>query len=144
MKFDRARALTAAALPAVIGVILILTLSPTPSTAPPGPPLEGCWVCGARGVADVIANILLFTPLGVVLSLRMWRAGRSVLFGALLSAAIELAQFRVPGRDPSIGDLLFNTLGTGAGILLVYTWPYWRAPARRWLAPTAAAGAAVP
>jgi hypothetical protein len=94
-------------------------------------------------VADVIANVLLFMPLGVVLFLRTRRAGRSVLLGALLSAAIELIQFRVPGRDPSLGDLLFNTLGTGAGILLVRAWPHLRAPARRWLAPTAAAGAAL-
>jgi hypothetical protein len=135
------RALTAAALPAVVAVILVLTLTPT--SAPPGPPLERCWVCGARGVADVIANVLLFLPLGVVLFLRTRRAGRSVLCGALLSAAIELIQFRLPGRDPSLGDLLFNTLGTGAGVLFVVSAPLWRAPARRWLAPSVAAGAAV-
>lgn len=144
MSFDRSRArafAAAAALPAVVAVILVLTLTPT--DAAPGPALERCWVCGARGVADVIANVLLFAPLGVVLFLRARRAGRSVLLGALLSAAIELIQFHVPGRDPSFGDLLFNTLGTGVGVLLVVTAPFWRAPARRWLAPSVAAGAAL-
>lgn len=139
----RGRALATAALPAVIGVILVLTLTPTPSTAPAGPPLEGCWVCGARGLADVIANVLLFTPLGVALFLRSRRVGWSVLFGALLSAAIELTQYHVPGRDPSLGDLVFDTLGTGAGALLAHSWPLWRAPARRWVAPSVAAAAAL-
>jgi len=33
-----------------------------------------------------------------------------------------------PGRDPSVGDLVFNTLGTAVGVLLVRTAPTWLWP----------------
>ncbi|HET8654385.1 MAG TPA: VanZ family protein [Longimicrobiaceae bacterium] len=123
-------------------VILVATLTPTRPM--PGPPLEGCWVCGAKGLADVIANVLLFTPLGAALFLRTRRVGWSLLFGALLSAGVELTQYHVPGRDPSLGDLLSNTLGTGLGVLVVASWPLWRAPGRRrWVAPLLATAVAL-
>ena len=49
-------------------------------------------------------------------------------FAFLLSACIELAQTFIPGRDPSLGDVTFNTLGAAAGQLAALL-------ARRWLVP---------
>jgi VanZ family protein len=138
----RPRRAATLALAASTLVILVATLTPTRTM--PGPPLEGCWVCGAKGLADVIANVLLFTPLGAALFLRTRRVGWSLFLGALLSAAVELTQYHIPGRDPSLGDLLSNTLGTGLGVLVVGTWPLWRAPGRRrWVAPLVATAVAL-
>jgi hypothetical protein len=81
-------------------------------------PLVGCLVCGERGLADAIVNILLFLPLGVILSAGCIRLRRIALSAAALSAAIELAQFLIPGRDPSVGDVFFNTSGAIVGVLL--------------------------
>jgi hypothetical protein len=53
-----------------------------------------------------------------------------VLCAAILSALIETAQLLViAGRDPSIGDVLFNTLGAAVGCGLAGT-------AATWLTPT--------
>ncbi len=72
-------------------------------------------------------NLLLFVPLGWLLA-DTGRTGRrnapfwsallaAVAAGALLSLGIELIQLPIPGRDASLGDLAFNTLGAGLGAL---------------------------
>lgn len=89
------------------------TLVPSRGQAEPS---FGCIVCGDRGVADAIVNAILFTPLGVGMALAGLRFRRAAPLGALVSALVELAQLLViPGRDPSVGDLLFNTIGTAIG-----------------------------
>ena len=118
-----------------VGGILAATTFPTPA-ADLGR-IGLCLVCGERGVADALLNLLLFAPLGALLWIAGWRAGRIVGGAALLSAAIELAQLLVvAGRDPNIGDVLFNTLGAAAGAGLV-------ASSARWIAPTPARAAAL-
>lgn len=75
-----------------------------------------CLVCGDTGMADVLLNIALFVPLGLALGLKRVRPSRTLLIGVLLSTAIELLQATlVAGRDPSISDVLTNTMGTLAG-----------------------------
>jgi hypothetical protein len=54
-----------------------------------------------------------------------------VLFGAGLSAFIELAQLLVPSRYPSLWDLGFNTAGAFLGVLLAERAPGLLAPPRR-------------
>ncbi len=110
---------------AALAVILIATLFPFPGSAIAEVPLTDCFVCGERGVADVIANIILFMPFGAALAWRGERTWRIVLAGALLTISIEFLQQLIPGRDPSLSDLVFNTVGTAAGI------PFWHA-ATRW------------
>ena len=88
-----------------------------------------CVVCGNRGTADLLLNSALFMPLGAALALRGQPRRRIVLFAALLSSAIELSQFVIPGRDPTPGDVVANTLGAALGALLVNH-------ARAWLFPT--------
>jgi hypothetical protein len=89
-----------------------------------------CVVCGERGIADVLVNLLLFLPLGAALAAAGLRTSRCVFAGALLSAAVEFAQLFIPGRDPSLGDVVFNTAGSGLGAVLVATAPYWLLPPR--------------
>jgi hypothetical protein len=112
---------------ATTAVILAATLSPIAGEEPQR--WLACVVCGDRGIADVLINILLFVPLGAALA----RAGvprvRCVLGGALLSAGVEFAQVFIPGRDPSLGDMLSNTVGAALGVALVATAPYWLRPA---------------
>lgn len=86
-------------------------------------------VCGDRGTADVLVNILLFLPFGAALTVTGVPLSRCVLGGALLSAGVEFAQLYIPGRDPSLGDVVSNTLGSGLGVLLVATASRWFLPA---------------
>jgi hypothetical protein len=102
-----------------LGAIGLATL--TPSTGPGIEPSFACVFCGERAFSDILVNAILFAPLGVGLALSGVRARRAVLGGGLVSATVELAQLLiVPGRDPSIGDVLFNTTGTAVGIALVW------------------------
>ena len=57
---------------------------------------------------------------------------RVVAIGALLSFGIEFSQQWIPGRDPSLGDIVCNTISTALGVLLVVAAPIWLwAPPRR-------------
>jgi glycopeptide antibiotics resistance protein len=80
---------------------------------------------GQRG--DIVANVLLFLPLGLFLmqSLRRPPGWREVLAataaGALLSCGIELLQFYDRSRQTTLSDVYSNTagacLGAVAGVL---------------------------
>jgi hypothetical protein len=75
--------------------------------------------------ADVVLNVLFYVPFGLfgVWSLpARWPAWARVLVaiagGALLSLAVELAQFYVSSRVTSPADLAMNALGTSIGAIL--------------------------
>jgi hypothetical protein len=75
-----------------------------------------CLLCGERGIADAALNVALFMPLGFLVAGRR-RAGLVAgLAGAVLSSAIEVAQLAVPGRFPTLGDVVWNTAGAPAGV----------------------------
>ncbi len=80
---------------------------------------------GDTALADLIANLLLFLPLGLSLTLAGVRPWRVVALGALLSCTVEFLQQWIPGRDPSVGDILCNTISTALGALLVARAPAW-------------------
>lgn len=124
------RALARAALFLVIGLILAATLLPTGTVR-----VEGGWVrclvCGSRGTADVIANLLLFLPLGAALALLRGTGKQTFLFAAILSTSIELAQEYVPGRQSSLPDVLLNTAGALLGVALARSAPRWIAAGAR-------------
>jgi hypothetical protein len=98
-----------------IGLIAIATLTPTPGAT------RGemfCLACGERGVADVILNVLLFVPFGLALASLGLTLRRSLLAGFLLSFGLELFQLLLPGRDPTVSDLLCNSVGSVVGYAL--------------------------
>ncbi len=68
------------------------------------------------GAADLILNFLLFLPFGW--SLRSLKLFKVAALSLLLSLSVESAQFFLPGRFPSLSDLIFNTLGGAFGALL--------------------------
>jgi VanZ family protein len=121
-------------LPLAVALAAVLLLTLTPATAPPdaGPALLDLEISGLRGLADSIANVLLFLPLGIAAAIRFpgWR--RPVLGALLLSVAIEVVQLAIPGRFTSPADVAFNTLGATAGVALAHTAPWWLRPPGPW------------
>ena len=75
--------------------------------------------------ADILTNLLVYMPLGLLLILSLGNRFSTVknillvtLCSALLSLALEYLQTRLPGRVPSVLDLILNTLGGLAGGLI--------------------------
>jgi hypothetical protein len=93
----------------------------------PGEPSSEPRVCCYP--ADFTLNILLFVPLGVGLAMMGARIPLAALAGLVFSAAIETSQLWIPGRFPSMTDVLSNSLGTVLGAVLIWGWP---ARARWW------------
>ena len=130
------------ALALVVAAILAVTLFPNAGEETPTP--AWCFVCGERGVAHVLLNIILFAPLGALLTLtgvpRRW----TWLSGCLFSACIEFAQRFIPGRDSGLDDVLSNTTGTIVGSLIAVAAVAWlRRPGRPSVLGALAAAAAV-
>ncbi len=67
------------------------------------------------GWIEFIANVALFVPLGVVLSLILRRPVLGLVLAIGVSIAVELAQLLLPGRVPSMRDVLANALGAAVG-----------------------------
>jgi VanZ like family len=103
-------------------LIAFATLLPIPGETQ----IQGfCLICGSRGTADLLLNILLFMPLGAALARRGTPRIRVFLFGLLLSGTIECAQFFIPGRDPSVSDVIANTCGAVLGALIARSAHVW-------------------
>lgn len=106
---------------AALAIILALTLRHGEMPNPHG--FAWCIGCGALGTLDVILNIALFVPFGATLTWA-WRGGggailRAAIASFIVSLAIELSQLLLlSGRDPSLSDVIGNTLGGGGGALL--------------------------
>lgn len=82
---------------------------------------------GSTSFSDVIQNILLFIPVGILGRLSLLNYRNSILnsiiilfYGASLSFSVECLQLFTTDRTPSITDLITNTFGTLLGILLSY------------------------
>src|SRR5258706_399277 len=103
--------------------ILYLTLKPGVGLVAEGWSYQ--LTSGDAALAELIQNLILFIPLGICLTLVGVRPPYVVLLGALLSFGVEFAQRSIPGRDPSFGDLLCNTISTAIGALLAVTAPTW-------------------
>jgi len=80
---------------------------------------------GDAALAELIANLILFIPLGITLTLTGLKPMRVIAAGALLSFTVEFLQQWIPGRDPSLGDIVANTNSTALGVLLVVAAPLW-------------------
>jgi len=80
---------------------------------------------------DVAVNVLIYVPLGAAAALALARkhsravaVGLAIPLGMVLSAALEMLQIYVPGRQCSLMDVVSNTAGTAAGALAALMfWP---------------------
>lgn len=70
------------------------------------------------GMVEMGANIALFMPLGLLLTLSTARPWVGAAWGLVVSACAELAQVLIPGRVTSLRDLFANTLGAAIGALV--------------------------
>ena len=68
-----------------------------------------CIVCGELGAVDVLLDLALFFPLGAALGLRGHRTRSIAALSLVVSIAVELLQAVIPGRDPTVSDVLTNT-----------------------------------
>jgi len=95
----------------------VLTLTLLPGSGKEAVPRGLCVLCGTFGLADFLRNVLLFTPLGLLVGRRLGVA-RTALLAAAFSGGIEVAQSVIPGRSPALGDVIANTTGGAMGGLL--------------------------
>lgn len=111
----------------VVFAILVATLTPTGVNRHP---FSFALEFGGRGLADAIVNVWLFVPFGLAVS---WRRPVVVaaVSGLLLTTSVELAQMLIPGRDPALSDIIFNTLGAVGGGLLAQRRRWWLTPNTR-------------
>jgi hypothetical protein len=72
------------------------------------------------GWVEFTANILLFVPLGFLLTLIARPHWLGVVIGLLVSAAVELVQIVIPSREASLRDVLSNTCGAAVGAGLAW------------------------
>lgn len=83
------------------------------------------WFIGYRQI-EFAANIALFIPFGIMLTLRLHRPWwwLSVIIAAAVSGAVELAQgIFLPQRFPAWSDIVANTFGAFIGaILVLFIW----------------------
>ena len=82
-----------------------------------------CVLCDDGSVPDAIGNTVLFLPLGFALAQALTGAGRTFAVAAGLSLLVETAQFIIPGRDPNLGDLIFNSAGATLGWMVAQSGP---------------------
>ena len=110
-------------------MILVITLTPAGN----GPPLPFSFELGVgrRWLADAILNLCLFIPLGFALGWNSRSPAKAVCLGLLLSITVEMAQMWIPGRDPSLTDIIFNTAGTAVGALIALRPRVWLLPDQR-------------
>jgi concanavalin A-like lectin/glucanase superfamily protein/VanZ like protein len=87
-----------------------------------------CLLCGPASLADGLVNVALFLPLGVALSVVDYALRRAVVLSAWFSLSVELAQFAIPGREPSLQDFMCNVVGAALGGGLVRLASRWASP----------------
>ena len=113
----RSAGLTAVAWLAVIAFFTLGPGDPGEKAAP-----ISCLRCGSFWLTDMIANVLLFVPLGVAGAISDLRPHRILLVGASLSVGIEIWQFLgVAGRDATLVDVVTNSVGALLGALCAPT-----------------------
>lgn len=72
------------------------------------------------GWIEFTANILMFVPLGFLLTLLLRHHWWGVALALALSAFVEIAQIVIPSRQPSLRDILANVLGAAIGAALAW------------------------
>jgi len=73
-----------------------------------------CLWCSSRPGADKVLNWVLFIPGGLALC-ELLGLRRAIFVGAVLTLSIEMAQGAIPGRHPSLSDMVLNSAGAATG-----------------------------
>lgn len=73
-------------------------------------------------ISDILGNIALFLPLGVIITLQNKRnhSTNLLLFlsGVALATTLQVLQLYTPSRDPNLLDVIWNIVGIITGILV--------------------------
>jgi VanZ like family len=102
---------------AMLAVILVATLTPLRGSS--ATTNFWCIWCGQYAALDILANVVMFVPLGFALAMATDRRWINVLACFVLTVTVELLQIRViSGRDASLSDILANSLGGLVGVEL--------------------------
>jgi glycopeptide antibiotics resistance protein len=72
------------------------------------------------GWIEFAANIALFVPLGFLLTLLFRHPWYGTILSVVLSAGVEIAQIVIPDRQPTVRDVVSNSLGAAIGALLAW------------------------
>lgn len=72
------------------------------------------------GWIEFVANVVMFIPLGLLLTLLTRRHWLGTLIALALSAAAELGQIVIPSRQPSVRDVVANVLGAAIGAAIAW------------------------
>jgi len=75
----------------------------------------------ASTVFEFLANIVLFVPLGLLVSVAWPRMSwwLTMLTGLVTTLVIEVVQTMMPSRVPAVSDVVGNAAGTAIGALFV-------------------------
>jgi hypothetical protein len=111
-----------------VGLLLIAVLTLTPDLAAGTQHPSLCVICGARGGEDAFLNVLLFIPFGFGLRLRGMNRWRAWALTIATTVLVETLQIYIPGRDSTLGDVVMNSVGGLAGILLCDSMRVWLFP----------------
>jgi VanZ family protein len=100
--------------------------------------LAGTWKQLPQSRGDLLANLLLYMPLGLIATLsfssgtsRIVAAALAVAVGTALSLTMELTQFYDPGRFSALSDVYLNVMSTAAGAASAWFWGARRAALAR-------------
>jgi hypothetical protein len=113
----RAAAWALAAYVAAVAVVLLSPVSPERLVAATTALLRDDLglVMVRQGWVEFAANVALFVPVGLLVTLVTRRLWLGVVLALVLSAGAELVQELLPGRTASLRDVLANTLGAAIG-----------------------------
>ncbi|PYP13515.1 MAG: hypothetical protein DMD56_00355 [Gemmatimonadetes bacterium] len=103
-----------------LGLVAASTLVPMPTHGMRGDEIPFfCLGCGDYALADAVANVVLFVPLGWALSRAGLRAYLALAVALTTTIGVEWLQHGfIPGRVASMSDILTNALGGAVGIAL--------------------------
>ena len=99
-----------------VGAVAYVTLKPAGYTPPLTLRSFLCVGCGMFGGSDIIRNWVLFIPGGLIGAL-VFPMRWAVALPVFVTVVVEVVQIGVPGREPALQDLVFNSLGAASGVL---------------------------
>lgn len=110
---------------AYVVVVAVVVLSPV-SYAGIVHRLDG-WLRDGLGITvfgsgwiEFAANIVMFLPLGFLLTLLFRHPWYGTILAVVLSAGVEIAQIVIPSRQASLRDVISNGIGAALGAFLAW------------------------